>query len=31
MRVLVLEAVKDREGADDLAELLEQHSVPLLQ
>ncbi|KAL6758414.1 hypothetical protein V8C86DRAFT_3134365 [Haematococcus lacustris] len=30
-RVLVLEAVKDREGADDLAELLEQHSVPLLQ
>ncbi|GFH29326.1 SET domain containing [Haematococcus lacustris] len=31
MRVLVLEAVKDREGADDLAELLEQNSVPLLQ
>ncbi|KAJ9532820.1 hypothetical protein QJQ45_010939 [Haematococcus lacustris] len=30
-RVLVLEAVKDREGADDLAELLEQHDVPLLQ
>ncbi|KAL6758416.1 hypothetical protein V8C86DRAFT_3134369 [Haematococcus lacustris] len=30
-RVLVLEAVKDREGADDLSELLEQHSVPLLQ
>ncbi|KAJ9504850.1 hypothetical protein QJQ45_030446 [Haematococcus lacustris] len=30
-RVLVLEAVKDMEGADDLAELLEQHDVPLLQ
>ncbi|GFH11795.1 uncharacterized protein HaLaN_07351 [Haematococcus lacustris] len=29
--VLVLEAVKDREGADDLQELLKQHSVPLLQ
>ncbi|KAL6758439.1 hypothetical protein V8C86DRAFT_1827786 [Haematococcus lacustris] len=30
-QVLVLEAVKDMEGADDLAELLEQHDVPLLQ
>ncbi|KAJ9533913.1 hypothetical protein QJQ45_027002 [Haematococcus lacustris] len=30
-RVLVMEAVEDREGADDLAELLDQHRVPLLQ